>query len=94
MILKRLLALDYGQKRIGVAISDALGITAQPKPFIQNTDNAIQKISELIQEYQISKLYLGLPQHTKGGETKKSQEVRSFAKQLALFISIEIESIL
>ena len=93
MILKRLLALDYGQKRIGVAISDALGITAQPKPFIQNTDNTIQKISELIQEYQISKLYLGLPQHTKGGETKKSQEVRSFAKQLALFISIEIEFI-
>ena len=48
MSFNRLLALDYGQKRIGVAVSDALGMTAQPKPFIENRSDAINKISELI----------------------------------------------
>jgi putative holliday junction resolvase len=93
MSFNRILALDYGQKRIGVAISDALGLTAQPKPFIENTDNAVQKINELIQDFEISKLYLGLPQHTRGGETKKSEEVRGFAEKLKLSITIEIEFI-
>ena len=93
MSFSRLLALDYGQKRIGVAISDALGMTAQPKPFIENTSDVINKISELIKDNEISKLYLGLPQHTKGGETKKSEEVRAFADKLRLVISIDIEFI-
>ena len=93
MSFNRVLALDYGQKRIGVAVSDVLGMTAQPKPFIENTSDAINKISELIKDYDISKLYLGLPQHTKGGETKKSEEVRTFADKLRLVISIDIEFI-
>ena len=79
---KRLMALDYGEKRIGVAISDALGITAQPKPFIPNTDQRIKHIQALVDEYDIETIFLGLPKHTRGGETKTSEEIRTFGDLL------------
>ena len=40
--MTRLLAIDYGEKRIGIAISDGLGLTAQPKPFILNNDKTLE----------------------------------------------------
>ena len=89
--MTRLLAIDYGEKRIGIAISDGLGLTAQPKPFILNNDKTLESLKALIEEYEISTVYLGLPKDTRGGESKKSLEVRAFAdvlkKQLAIPIN-------
>tara|TARA_A100001015_G_scaffold256741_1_gene298959 strand:+ start:45 stop:455 length:411 start_codon:yes stop_codon:yes gene_type:complete len=89
---ERLMALDYGEKRIGVAISDPLGITAQPYPFISNDDNKSKEISKLIEMYDITTLYIGLPKDTRtGGLTKKAEEVQRFKDQLAKTVSIHIE---
>jgi len=75
------MALDYGEKRVGVAISDPLGITAQPKPFLLNNDALMDAIKQLINEFEITTLFIGLPKDTRGGETKKSLEVREFKKK-------------
>jgi putative Holliday junction resolvase len=83
----RLLGLDYGEKRIGVAMSDPLGITAQALPFIPNTDKAVEAVYHIVQQYDVKKIILGLPKNRDGGETKSSEDVRSFANLLSLKIT-------
>ena len=91
--MSRLLAIDFGEKRIGIAISDGLGLTAQPKPFILNNDKTIDSLKSLISEYDISTVYLGLPKDTRGGESKKSLEVRAFADRLKSQLTIPLNFI-
>lgn len=64
----RIMGLDYGTKTVGVAISDALGITAQAVETItRKEENKLRKtcarIEELIKEYEVGKIVLGLPKH-------------------------------
>lgn len=67
MIGKRIMALDYGSKTIGVAISDALHITAQGIETIQINeaikDFKIKRIKELVEEYDVDKIIVGLPKN-------------------------------
>ena len=58
---KRLLGIDYGDVRIGVAISDPLGLTAQPVGTIQNTKTAINEIIDIIKQKRVEKIIMGLP---------------------------------
>ena len=90
---ERLLALDIGMKRIGVAVSDPLGITAQPKPFIVNNNMVFKKIETLIDELDIKKILIGMPFDTSGGETNKTQEIRLFIETLKKSVHIDIEEI-
>lgn len=78
----RILALDYGEKRIGAAVSDPLGLLAHPLPYIANTPRAISEIVALLREYDIAELVLGLPKSLNGQESAKSSEVRAFADKL------------
>ncbi len=87
----RICAIDYGQKRVGIAISDSLGITAQPKPFIENNNQLTTKIKVLISDYDIKKIIIGNPLDTSGGETKKSTEVKLFVSELKSQLDISIE---
>tara|TARA_A100001015_G_scaffold163672_1_gene181967 strand:+ start:2092 stop:2502 length:411 start_codon:yes stop_codon:yes gene_type:complete len=89
--MTRLLAIDYGEKRIGIAISDGLGLTAQPKPFIYNNETIVESLKQLISENDVVKIYIGLPKDTRGGESKKSIEVRSFAEKLKKELALPIE---
>ena len=62
------MGLDYGSKTVGVAVSDLLGMTAQPVETITRKDeNKLRKtcarIEELIKEYEVGKIVLGLPKH-------------------------------
>ncbi len=78
----RILGIDYGERRIGIAISDPLGITAQALPFIPNTEKSVDAVNDLVKRYDVKKIILGLPKHNDGGETKSSELVRSFANLL------------
>ena len=80
--MKKYLGLDFGEKRIGVAISDGLGLTAQPKPFIYNNEATITSIKKIIEEENICAIILGLPKDREGKEGKKATEVRQFMKIL------------
>lgn len=89
--MSRLLALDYGEKRVGVAVSDPLGLTAQPKPYIENNHAIIDSIKQLIGTMNITKIFIGLPKDTRGGESKKSMEVREFKDLLESELKLEIQ---
>ena len=84
----RILAIDLGEKRIGLAISDALGITAQGLPTIQvkNEQEICPKIMETINERNVTQLVFGLPKNmngTLGPQAKKVEECAQKLKQLS-----------
>ena len=80
---KRYLAIDFGTVRIGIAISDPLGLTAQAKPYLLNNANTLNELKQYIDTFAITDLVVGMPFHTKGGLTKKSTEVKAFVTQLS-----------
>ncbi|MDR1997042.1 MAG: Holliday junction resolvase RuvX [Candidatus Margulisbacteria bacterium] len=80
---ERLLSLDYGSKRIGLAVNDALGLAVHPLPYLENTSEKLKKLRRLIQERNIQKLILGLPVALSGEESIAAQKVRQFAAALA-----------
>ena len=88
---KRLLGIDYGDVRIGVAISDPLGLTAQPVGTIQNSSSALDEIIGIIIEKKIAKCIVGLPKNQHGEDSKKAESVRAFASKLQARHPIEIE---
>ncbi len=94
MIGKRVLALDVGNKRIGVAYSDPLGISANPLPYIQNDEKVFENIKKLVNEYNIGKIVVGLPLTLKGEEGEQARITREFVEKLKEYIpDIDIEFI-
>jgi len=77
----RLLGLDFGTKRIGVALSDEMGWTAQGLTTIQRKGNQkdIEMIGRLVTEHQVEGIVLGLPLNMDGSEGKSAEAVRKFA---------------
>jgi putative holliday junction resolvase len=80
--MNRVIALDYGEKRIGVALSDPLGLTAQAQPYLANDENFWINLAALIDEKSVSSILLGLPSNRHGEDTKKTTEVRAFSTEL------------
>lgn len=80
----RVLAIDFGMKRIGLAVSDALGITAQGLPTLPRTrlDDDLRKIEELTEEYSTERVIVGNPLGHGGGETTMSRKAAEFAEKL------------
>ena len=94
LISGRRLALDYGDVRIGVSISDPTGIVVSPLTTIRNdgeTGSAISEISRLIDENEIVVVYIGLPLHLSGIEGESSAKVRVFSGKLREKLSAKIE---
>ena len=80
MSKERTLGLDIGTKRIGVAISDPLFITAQPlKAVFRNTDDkAVEEIQEIIKQYDIKTIVAGLPKNMDGSIGSQAQNCIDF----------------
>lgn len=80
----RILGLDYGSKTVGVAVSDPLGLTAQGVEIIRRKSEnkmrqTLARIEELVKEYQVEKIVLGLPKNmnnTLGDRAEKSLELK------------------
>jgi putative Holliday junction resolvase len=90
------LAIDYGDVRIGLAISDTTALVASPLRTIKNSgDNSaavIQEVASIIQDEAISVVYIGLPIHLSGGEGTSTEKVRNFAQELRSHIESPIET--
>lgn len=89
---ERYIALDVGDKRIGVAVSDALGLTAQPVCKIDSVGWGpdVQKIVAYCKQYQTQQLVVGLPLLMDGTHGEQAHKVKRFAEQLekaGLFIT-------
>jgi putative Holliday junction resolvase len=88
----RLLAVDYGEKRIGLALSDPMRIFAKPLQTIPNTslNEIISKLKQIISEKQVGKLIVGIPWSLDGTETAKTSETREFLSQLSAGLDIPV----
>lgn len=91
--MTRLLGLDYGTRRIGVAVSDPLGISAQPLVIIEREDDAsdLKRIQDIAAEKEAQKLIIGLPLNMDGSEGTSAAKVRKFAAQLEEAIGLPVE---
>jgi putative Holliday junction resolvase len=80
----RILALDVGRKRIGLALSDPLGITAQGLPTLQRTTlrEDIAAVQKLAEQQDVGVFLVGYPLHLSGDESRQSVYTREFAEKL------------
>lgn len=80
----RILALDVGDKRIGVAVSVPFAMIVSPVETIQrkNLRTDISRVAELAKEHDAGEVVIGLPKNMDGTEGEQSQKVRSFAEKL------------
>ena len=91
----RILGLDYGSKTVGVAVSDALGITAQGLETIQRTQanklrKTLARIEQLITEYDIGKIVLGCPKNMNNTEGPRVQATLEFMEMLKRRTGLEV----
>ena len=80
----RVLGLDVGSRRIGVAVSDPLGITAQGLETLQRTTKRrdFEYLQRVIQEYDVREIVVGLPLRMSGAEGIQSDKMQVFAEEL------------
>jgi putative Holliday junction resolvase len=80
----RILGLDVGARRIGVAISDPLGITAQGLETLhrKNKRHDFEHLYRVIREYEVKEIVVGLPLRMSGAEGIQSEKMRAFAEEL------------
>ena len=90
---KRILALDVGDRRIGMAMSDLLGWTAQPLYTIHRTNDEedLGKIVEVIKQYDIGTIVCGLPKNMDGTVGFQGEKTMQFVEQLQQLIPPEIK---
>jgi len=89
----RILALDFGKRRIGLAISDELGITAQGLETLQRTNirEDLQRLAQLIAEKNVSLILMGNPLHMSGAESRQAEYTRDFAERLSARTGVNVE---
>ena len=85
--MSRIMGLDFGAKTVGVAVSDALGITAQGVEIIRRDSEkrlrrTLARIEELAGEYDVSEIVLGYPRHMDGSEGERCEKTREFQDML------------
>lgn len=93
----RILGIDYGDARVGTAITDELGITAQGLETINHNGNdkvVLAKIEELTQKYQISTIVIGMPINMNGTKTERVEKTQKFIHKLKCkFNKIKIQTV-
>ena len=88
----RLLAIDYGEKRLGLAISDPNQIISKPLKTIILSDSQYiyNELEKIISDYEIQKLIIGLPLCMDGKKTQQTSKVEAFKEDLQNKISIPV----
>ena len=81
----RILALDYGKRRIGLAVSDELGITAQGLPTLQrkNIRTDLAALATIMRECSVDQILMGDPLHMSGDAGVQAEAARHFSEQLS-----------
>ena len=91
-LVKRILGVDHGQARIGLAISDELGMLAHPLETVaaQPKEAALKRIAQLAQEKDVSAVVVGLPRHMSGASGSAAAEVEAFAAKLRPLLHCQV----
>lgn len=86
----RVLALDHGTARIGCAISDPSGTLATPLPVIEPPQ--ARSVADLVDNYEVERVVVGLPLHLSGEEGSQAALVRTFCTELEAILDIPVET--
>jgi putative Holliday junction resolvase len=89
----RILGIDLGERRIGLAVSDSLGITAQGLKTIQiqKPEDRYTKIMEIIRENKVERLVFGLPKNMNGSLGPQARKVQEYAQKLGQLTNLPID---
>ena len=89
----RILAIDYGQKRIGLAISDEVGLTATPLHTLERTNrrNDIRRLREIARKHGVRRIVVGHPVHLDGTESEMAAEAARFAGRIEKELGLPVE---
>lgn len=87
-----MLALDVGSRRIGLAVSDPLGITAQGLETLQRTNKRtdFEHLRRVIEKYEIKQIVVGLPLRMSGVEGTQAEKMRAFAEDLEKHFALPV----
>jgi putative holliday junction resolvase len=89
----RVLALDYGAARCGVAVSDPTGTLATPLDAVLKpaTKKGLQRLRDLVRELDVERIVVGLPVSLGGGDSAQTRETRQFADRLSAAVDVPVE---
>jgi putative holliday junction resolvase len=91
--VNRVLALDHGSARCGVAVSDPTGTLATPVGIVErpDTNRGLERVVALVREYEASVVVVGLPLSLGGGDSAQTGEARAFAARLRQRLDLPVE---
>lgn len=89
MPVKNFLALDVGDKRVGLALADSQVKIAMPFEYLERSDKIIEQITEIILDHGINVVVIGYPRNQSGNPTQQTEAVEAFARELA---EIEVDA--
>ena len=89
----RLMGIDFGDARVGIAFSDPLMIMSQGYKTIKNdgTENLYKEIAEIVKEKDVTKIVIGLPKNMDNSQGFRTDATMEFADKLKKYISVEID---
>jgi putative Holliday junction resolvase len=85
----RVLGVDYGTKRVGLALSDEIGLTAQPLEVVERADLA-DRLEDLAGEYDIGTVVVGLPTGLSGHEGDSASAARELGAEISEVVGVEV----
>ena len=91
----RVLAMDYGERRIGVAVSDPMRIIAQPLETIvrsvKQSGAHLERIASLVDEYEVKQIVIGLPLHMEGRHGPEADAAKAFGARVSERTGVPVE---
>ncbi len=87
----KILAIDYGDKRVGVAISDYNKEIAFPRDFLENNNQVIDHLRDIIEEEEVIKVILGLPLEMSGQQGESALKAMEFGRKLMRQVTVPVE---
>lgn len=88
--MTRYLGVDYGTKRVGLALSDPLGLTAQPLDVVPRSE-VVDRVRELVATESVAVLVMGLPTGLSGDEGASAEQARELGAELAEATGVAVE---
>ena len=89
-IRRRILGVDFGRVRIGIAVSDELGLLAHPVKTIPASRDAVKQISAIAREKEVERVVVGLPRQMNGRMGEAASEALAFAEKLQKLLPCEV----
>ena len=91
--LGRILAIDYGRRRLGLAVSDELGMLARPLPTIERTNrrNDMEKLFRIKESNDVTRIVIGLPLRMDGTPGAMAEEARAFGARVGKALGLPVE---